>query len=387
MKILANGYKKLLNKENTDSGSEVFMASLLPYLKQRKHTLVNLLLWGTDGPEIEERDRFSSPHGDYVLYRTYFGVKKIKEAKSRKLPESILIAVKNVEVIIQEEKPDIVFINGFSWSNWILLKAAANLKIPIYSVLHGLWFNEISTEMSKHGVKLTLSMEADIAKYSNRLFFVSEYSLEQFEKNLGKVDRKKLALIPLPYNPIFESQPKPQNKGKIINIGQISRWDPIKNPKAFSETAKKAKELKLPWKFHAVTSFSKNLELAPLIEDYKKYIKVIPPGSPAKLKKFYQQMDLMVLPSEFDVLGAVVMEAALQNRSTLISPNVGWKYDYKKFGLDHLITPFDKPEQTIQLIKKSFRKPPSPKFVKHIKATHSPKTIFNNLINVLESNV
>jgi glycosyltransferase involved in cell wall biosynthesis len=388
MKILTNGYAKILEGKTTETGSEVFMASLLPYLHGRGHEVVNLMLSGTNGadiPDLLKRD--TDGHDEYIIFKTFFGYKKIREAKSPGIPKPTLAAIKKVKALVKSINPDVVLINGFHVSNWIFLTAASELKIPIYSVLHGLWFNEISTEMTSHGRKLTLSMEADIARFSKKLFFVSQFSLEQFEKNVIRVDRKKLKAIPLPYNPVYGSPPKSHNTGKTFNIGMVSRWDPIKNPKGFLDVAMQASKLKLPWKFHAVMTFTKNQELAPLKRDFRKYVKMLPPARPKDLKKFYGKMDLMLLPSEFDVLGAVVMEAALQNRLTLISQNVGWKYDYKKFGMSGMIDPFTDPLKTVGKIRKYLRKSPPKNFVRNIRKVHSPDAIFNDLIKTLESRV
>lgn len=390
MKILTNGYKNTFRGKIPDAGSEVFMLNLIPWVKKRRHTLTHLLFSGlpleTDKTTVKRYGR------DHVWLKSYIGFRKIREAKSQRLPDSTLHTIKAAKNILEQEKPDAVLINGYAIYNWIILTAAAELKIPIFSILHGLWFTEIQTNtktlnMTATGIRITKSMEADIARHSKKMFFVSQFSRDAYEKNIIKIPKGKAILMALPYNPVFESPTKPVNSGPQLNVGIVGRWDPIKNHPAFLAVAKRARELGLPWKFHAVTKIGKNLELNSLRTEYRKHITIHPAQSPAKLKSFYDKMDILLLPSKFDVFPTVVMESLLRNRLTIISDQVGWKTLYKKFGLGHLVTKFDNPDKIIQTITKYRSQRPPQALIKHIKKQHSPSVVFTELIKTLESNI
>jgi hypothetical protein len=72
------------------------------------------------------------------------------------------------------------------------------------------------------------------------------------------------------------------------------------------------------------------------------------------------------------------MEAALQGRMTVISPNVGWVSEYKRLGLGEWIVDFNKPKQAIEKIVSLISKNNEAvaKFVRSIETKHGARPVF-----------
>ncbi len=120
-------------------------------------------------------------------------------------------------------------------------------------------------------------------------------------------------------------------------------------------------------------------------KEYVKYVHVFPFMSPKQLKEFYKKMDLLILPSHFDVSPTVVMEGLLQGKGTLISPNVGWVSVYNNYGSRKWITGFNHQKIVIKKIKKLLREAPPEKLIEYIKKQHEPLGIFRKYLDLFSS--
>jgi glycosyltransferase involved in cell wall biosynthesis len=319
-------------------------------------------------------------HGinSWIIVQTYLGVKSFVRARKNTLPKRTKQAIEIISQEIKKINPDIIFLIGFSLNNWYILKAAKNLKIPIVTSHHGLWFKEITSikGATNNALKIFRRMEKDTTKDSNLEIFLNDYSQKIYSKNLIQTDQKYTRILNLPYSPTFTNKKLPSAPtNKIPKIGMVARWDPIKNPGAFLHIAKLAKQLGKPWKFYLVTKFSNYKQLAHLLPEITKYLTILPEMSPNKLKKFYQSMNLLLLPSHFDTSGFVIMEALLQNRGTIISPHVGWTDEYKKYGAKNWINDFSSAKKSINRIETLLTSPIPKKLVNYIIKYHEPNFI------------
>jgi glycosyltransferase involved in cell wall biosynthesis len=166
----------------------------------------------------------------------------------------------------------------------------------------------------------------------------------------------------------------------------VGRWDPVKNHEAFLALAKEARVRDLPWRFHVVTAIKPNKPwYQNILGEYTGYIKVHSPMSGKDLKKFYRDMDLMILPSHFEVWGGVVMEALFQNKITLISPNVGWVDYYRKFGLNKAIIDFQYISQAVKKIHEFLGEMPPADFVRYVKKEHAPDNTFKKFLKLVNT--
>ncbi len=311
------------------------------------------------------------------LYTRHTGIKKYKKPI---IAGKELIA--EITKIIKEEQPDVVFINGSSAFSWEYLRAAYSVGTPIVALHAGLWGVEIdlyADRFTPDGIKVMKEMERDFATLPTVNVFLNETTKNYFRKNIYKIPESKIEIIPLP----CESYGVPKIKKNIvkndINIGIVARWDRIKNHRAFLGVAKESVEDGKNWKFFAVTTIPDTNIDKELKDEYRKKINVVAPMDQKSLRNFYRKMDLLLLPSFFDVSPHVVLEAALEGVPTFISKNVGYADLFKKNKLENFIVDFSNHKKAFSKIS-SFRNKKYPqKFVNLLKKTHDPHTVVNKL--------
>lgn len=260
-------------------------------------------------------------------------------------------------------KPDVVFLNGFSVHGWLMLAAAHELHLPILMKHGGLWRIEIDLYRdlySRAGRKIMHEMERDISRYADMEIFLNETSREQYKKIVSPLPLRPSVVIPQPLPPLRPHQHAKRHKERL-QIGIVARWDRIKNHKALYAVAKRAHALNLPWDFHAVCKFPEHPKRR-IGQIYKTHVQVHPPMKKPELFKFYDKMDIMLLPSLYDVMPHVVIEAASRGVGTIISKNVGWRSVYQKTKNEIWIDPFTDPDKTIQKIKRLAGRNLSPQF-------------------------
>lgn len=388
MKILINGYREKKNKKVMYGGPRNFTGLLIQHLNSLSHQVISLSIHGKKIADekftLKQEVKGQNPAWFLKLRLNFSDVFK---AKSSAYPKSLIRPRQIISEAIRQLNPDIVLLNGYSIVNWYILRAAKDLGLPVVMAHHGLWFKEMNTignDMSNATEKMLREMEKDITRFADKEIFLNEYSRDEYSRKLIKVRAGRNQIIPLPYNPLFNTKFTAPLKLKAVDsekikIGMVSRWDPVKSPQKFMALAREAKKQKLPWKFYAVIKLKYNYkEIDKYKKDFSKHINVIPQLPQEELKSFYRQMDLLVLPSRFDTSPTVIMEAALQGKPTVISSTVGWVSEYKRFKAGEWVINFDNSKEAVKKItaligsnKNSFTK-----FAKHIKIKHSPKNVF-----------
>lgn len=385
MKIFSNDYQANLptNKWPTKGGPARFSRLFSDMLTSRGHEWVGLVE-NYEGDEINTTliDGKNNKKWWVIFLPKDYISKNFTRAERYKDPTVTgEILINKIKEIIIQEQPDIVFINGSSCFAWAYLAAAHNAKIPIVALHAGIWGIEIdlySDFFTKNGIKILKKMERDFATLPTINVFLNETSKDYFIKNIYKIPKSKIEIIPLPCeSSSINTKKKDKKKKSIVNVGIVARWDRIKNHKAFLDIANEAVSQNKKWKFFSVTSIPETNTNKEFKESYKKTIEVVAPMDQKSLRKFYRKMDIMILPSKFDVSPHVVLEAALEGVPTFISKNVGYAKMFTKNGLKDFIIDFSVTKKALKKIDSIINKRYPARFTKVLKETHNPKTIIN----------
>ncbi len=387
MRILSNDALTNLPHSNgvAHGGLANFARHFSAFAVAAGHEWIGFIQRPNDGTKTRFRTLAKAPHRQYK--GCYFPDTRIRSfLKTKKMINPRTFFSEEIEALqrfIKEVKPDILFLNGYSFSSWLMLEAASREKLPI--VVQHAGIAAIENEIYKHlystaGRALLLEMERDIVRQATKQVFLNEYSYRVFSKKVLRVPRKQVEIIPLPYE-AHEWKKTAQTKQalhlkKEIIIGCVARWDRIKNHAAILDLAREAQTQGLPWRFECVTIIPPTKFLFDFKEEYRARITVVPPMNRASLAAFYRRMDLMILPSHFDVSPTVVMEAAGAGKPTLISPAVGWANEYKACKLEKWIICFDDPAKVVKRIQQLLKQPSIETLQDSIRRLHAPHTVF-----------
>lgn len=305
------------------------------------------------------------------------------------------IFIAEISNLFKEIKPDLIFLNGFSLSNWMIMQTAHLSGIPSCIQHAGLWKKELLTSSSSFSPsvkKIFSSYEKEVFYKTSHQIFLNNFSRDELFK-IHNIDRKKFfkktSIIPLPIE--IDSSTKTYLKSqKVYNIGVVARWDRIKNHTAVYRLAKYIKDNNLNYHINVVTKWDPSYKTS-FKEKYKNIVSIVPPMSPKDLKHFYKNQDLVLIPSRFDVSPTVLMEALLLGKPVIISNNVGWVSDYKKYGISDLVFNFtDSGEKIFKKIEKLvlFKNRYLTKFnllQKKIIAEHNNKKVFDQYYKLFKS--
>lgn len=393
MIILSNEYisNAIVSDRHACGGPAIFAKNFSKYLIKRGHGWLGIAMRTEKIPT--PRIKKISGFGRARYWRLAFPEKLFKAvtlAKRKGSPEIILTPIINrLAALIEKCRPDVLFLNGFSLFAWTLMKAAGRAGVPIAIQHAGIFTKEV--KIYKHlfsatGRKILYQMEKDIAAGVQHEIFLNEFSRKVYKREVGKINAKKSSIIALPYFDFKTAVlPKQKKSAGHLKIGVVARWDKIKNHEAVLALAKKIEELGLPWRIHSVTKIPLTRFISGFKKEYRRYVKVEPPRSAEALKNFYRAMDIVIVPSKFDVSPNVVMEAVLAGVKVLISPNVGWMSEFKKSGCDNGIIDFSDPGIVVKRIKKIAGQPPCSRLVKAIRKNHKPNKIFLSYLKIFNS--
>jgi glycosyltransferase involved in cell wall biosynthesis len=374
-------------------GPAVFAALFTSYFKNTPHHLISVFFSDNkENEEVSTRTILSKKQHDYVelIYPRKKYSATFKESYTKKEYLKFLAPlVEQFEKMMDEMRPDVVFLNGYALTNYLIFAAAKKKGIPVCIQHAGIWKEEImigsGSAFSPSITKIFVSMEKDLATYSTHHVFLNEHSLRRYlsSHNLEQSDLSHTSIIPLPIPTprtvrTFNLHKKPNAK---IAIGVVSRWDAIKNHSAVLRLGEYIASEHIPATVTAVTN-PFNGVASEFRDRYTKYVEVIAPMNTAKLNAFYKTCDVLLLPSRFETLGGVIMEAAIQGVPGVISDQVGWVDEYRKYGLQSLIvSPNASGQEIYAAIKNLFDRPDFftkklLKFQNSIVKDHVPEKIF-----------
>ncbi|MEI6304851.1 MAG: glycosyltransferase [Candidatus Taylorbacteria bacterium] len=365
MKILSNGFPtNLPNSEVVSQGGPANFAKLF-------YNSTSFCPQNSWIGVMFKKSEMSSPRMKMVhafFKRTYYQVylpkdqlKSITQANAKTNPDKVLKStIDRLADFMKEEKPDIVFLNGFGVYNWILLKAAQQAIIPVVVQHAGILTKEL--DIHKHffslaGKKIIEEMEKDSTRLTNAEIFLNDWSKKYYCKNVEKRKNEHSYIIPLPFdflsfgqqqNPDFQSISSKLDSKKY-HIGVIARWDEIKNHSAILALAKEIKRLELPWQIYVVSNIPNS---DPRKMEYEKYISIIPQLNRVEISDFCRGMDLLIQPSVFDVSPTVVLEATSSNTPIAISDNVGYVGDFLSNGAKDWVIDWSNASEVVKKISK-----------------------------------
>jgi len=347
IKILYNESHTNYNKKLKPQGGPSRFASGFRefFLKQEKFSLCPILF--SHGDNCKPKIKKTSTK-DGIFNELVYEKKIITSIYKESITKSALIKylkpfLDELNAFIIEEKPDIVFLNGFNLSNWMLMYSAHKIGVPIVIQHAGIWKKEVRSSkisFSPAMKKIFYDMERDTVRWCNNHIFLNNFSKEIFsDLYKGVWNRKKqFEIIPLPIeSKIFPfRKPKLYNDESGLDIGVVARWDGIKNHKAILRLANTiSKEQK--WKIHTVTNIPRTTSEIELAKKYTAKVNICAPMSPERLTDFYRSMDLVLMLSNFDVSPTVVAESILAGTPVIISDKVGWQDEFVTVDLSDYI--------------------------------------------------
>jgi glycosyltransferase involved in cell wall biosynthesis len=346
IKILYNeSHSNKDTKVIAQGGPSRFAYSFRKYfLSQKGFTLYPLLFTHQDRtkPFIRSVPIGKSNFYELVYDRSLLSLNK-KEFTKKSLIQYLKPFIQELQEFIRTENPDVVLLNGFSITNWILLYASHLCGVPVVIQHAGIWKKEITVgkdAFSPSMRSIFYDMEKDTVRWCKHHIFLNTFSKDVF-MDLYLETRKKdfsSSIVPLSIDASAvktKKVAKTYDKKDPLNIGVVARWDNIKNHSAILRLAMSHNKPS-NWQIHVVTRVP---FLSDFAKKYVKHVKICSPMSPEKLKDFYRAMDVVILPSHFDVSPTVVAESILIGTPVIISDRVGWCDEFVRFGLADNIVP------------------------------------------------
>jgi len=398
MIILSNGFfTNMPNSEAVSQGGPANFAKLFSrhIVDTTDHRWIGIIFRASESKASRLRRILSFGRKDY--FKLYFPKRTFKKiTKAKKVEDSSIIlsgVIGRVVSFIKKEKPDIVFLNGFGLFNWVLLKAAEKTNTPVVIQHAGIWTKELRLHKylySRAGLKMMEKMEKDSTRLSSAEVFLNTWSRDYYRRNVAQNSGNESVVIPLPFDfETFGKLSKTHKKSLItmpgaFKIGTIARWDNIKNHKAILALARAAGRLHLPWQFYAVTKIP---EKHCLKNSYKKNIETIPALDRTGISDFCNSMDLLVLPSIFDVSPTVALEAVATGTPIAISNNVGYVNDFKRYGARKWVIDFRNTAKVLTSIKKIAQKPLPNSLREQIVAKHDHEKVFSAYLDLFYETV
>lgn len=393
MKILSNDYtSNLPHSKITSKGGPANFAELLTrYITSNtNHRWVGLLIESVKNKSVETKKLLSLKQRDYYALKIpRREVKMITEAKKNRDPEVIFKKpIEQIIKLIRNQGIDIIFLNGFSIYNWMFLKAGEATQTPMVIQRAGIWSKELDVYKnlySAQGRSIMKKMEKESSALVEFEIFLNFWSRNVYRKEVFNVKDADTAIIHLPISDSkIKLAKKKKGNSKELKIGVVARWDKIKNYEAVLALAKEVKRRKLPWEVYSVISIPKTKINYKFKQDYKKFINVEPLKNRKEMSVFYRKMDLIIVPSNFDVSPHVVLESIFNGTPALISPNVGWVADYRSAGAKDWIVGFENPAKVVARIKKISNRQMPHKLIKNIRKETEPKRCLNKYVRIFK---
>ncbi|MBP7770398.1 MAG: glycosyltransferase family 4 protein [Candidatus Pacebacteria bacterium] len=295
---------------------------------------------------------------------------------------------------IREQNPDVLFLNGYGLFNWMLLHCAKEAGIPVVIQHAGIWTKELRLHgyrYSRAGRRIMEQMEKDSSELSSVEIFLNSWSRDYYRKRVAAGQARRTEIVPLPFdfnsfNQLSASAKRGRfsrfNKSKM-HIGVIGRWDAIKNHDAVLAMAQAAKKNGLPWQFHAVVAIPDSEDKAKK-RAYTDTVDVIEPLDREGISDFCRSVDLLVMPSLFDVSPTVVLEAMALDTPIAVSPTVGFAPVFAAHGArSWVINPSDA-DKAVGRISRILGKKIPPALREKIISMHDHARVFDTYLQIFE---
>lgn len=399
IKVLFNdSHVNLTNPNITPQGGPARFAQNFTHyfnIKYKDIELISILFSHNQKDQKVYKKKTSLNHDFYeVVYpREKLSSSYNKNYTKKQYLEYLNPWLKVVSDILDEAKPDLIFLNGFSLSNWLILEIGSSKKIPIIVQHAGIWKKELissKASFSSSIKKIFSSFEKEIIQKANHQIFLNLFSREEFYRvhkiSFDKKISLKTSIIPLPIE-VKKVKKVSIHEKKLYNLGMVARWDKIKNHSAIDRLASYYKNNHIDNNINVVTQWSEQL-VSNFKERYQRKVNIIKPMTPQELKKFYDWQDIILIPSRFDVSPTVLMESLLRGKPVLISNKTGWISQYYKLGLGKMTFHPNASAKTINSVigelinKKDHYLKLFNKFQNIIITEHDEKIVFDQYYNL-----
>lgn len=319
-------------------------------------------------------DIHSEPWGEIHTIERFLGLNVMLNDLGEPYPVEINEILSDVTSAVERIAPEVIVLSGFGVSNWYLAEAARRLGIPFVLSHHGFWFHEIGNAPAAIQPRL-LRMEQSATEQAAVNVYLNTWSRQLMHQHYPTTLREDDHVIPLPYNPVFleDVEPLPLDVSEKIVVGFVARWDTIKNVVVVRELAEQARDMYVisPMRIGLRT------ELKEEEQRFREVVDVREPMLPEDLVRLYRRCDVMILPSRFDVSPTVVMEAALQGKGTIISPNVGWIDLYERHHMNDWVVRDVTAQHLEEAIRTCHALSPPRAFLDEIREKHHPDRVFD----------
>lgn len=375
------------NTLNPQGGPSRFSQSFRKYFLDKKEFELTPVLFSHEKdnkkPYVRRISINSEDFFELVYERTLINSLYKKDITKSELINYLAPWIEQLNKIFDTTKPDIVFLNGYALTNWMIMYVAHSRKVSVVIQHAGIWRKEV--QRVKEGFspairKIFYDLERDTARWCKMHIFLNTYSKEVFMNAYQKSVQNKIPsiVIPLPISIAATPKKKEMIKNEIF-IGVVARWDSIKNHTAIFRLASSS-FLPSNWNVNVVTHIPKPSNFS---TKYVKVINIHEPMSPELLTNFYASTNVTLLLSHFDVSPTVVAESFAAGTPVIISNKVGWQDEYKACGLENYIVNSEVAGKTLikviqkVLSEKSKNSDKYKKFSQYISKEHSPKKIFD----------
>lgn len=317
----------------------------------------------------------------HVLSMCDFSIQRIvkKSATLTEVERHFKVIIEQIRMIIREEKPDVILIQGTYFMPWLISIAAKKEGVPIV-----LWYAGVLTKevdyMTPHFKKIYHAMEKSILARASSIIFPSTICKNTVLEEVSRVKSvRRGVVIPNPIAPQFtrtaNTELPVQNR-----IAFVGRHSPIKNVQEFCALHKKL--LREGWE-HTATIVSN----MPKSEKAKipKTIRVIPGMSSEELMTFYSTQGLIVSPSHFETFGNVPIEAACLGIPVLVNANMGCAEVLRASGLGQMVIDFADRELAAKRIQELCGQHILPRQINNLRKRVDTKYVANEIVSVISS--
>lgn len=217
---------------------------------------------------------------------------------------------------IKLEKPYVVISNFSNVNPAILSGKLLGVKKNI------VWFHTLTQQLTPS--KSQVLIKSFFLKYASGIIVNSEYLKKDLEKNYS-ISKNKI--FPIPFWSSLENnnlKREEYTRGPVLKIGCPGRIEEVKNQQLIIDSLV---DLKIDtfWRLYIAGTGDNERWLKSKIKENKLEDKIHFLGvlSIEKMKQYYEEMDLIILPSKFEAFGLVLIEALSMGCPVLVSENFG----------------------------------------------------------------
>jgi glycosyltransferase involved in cell wall biosynthesis len=214
--------------------------------------------------------------------------------------------------VCREEKADMIWANWWIPPGLVGARIVKKLNIPMVISSHG---TDISL-LGKGGILSALSRY--VYARTSRATLVSSFLRKRLLDNLDVIAGEKVIVIPMPVGmEHFPKTPQPENDAPILL--SVARYTRQKRLDDIISAAAKLRDANLFFKIVMVGEGPLEMELKELVEQngLTDRVEFIPLVAQQKLGELYRQSDAVILSSEGEGFGLVLVEAGLTGRAVI----------------------------------------------------------------------